>query len=479
MNASRSLAVLPSASFPVTYSTLPDVYTHPGLSLSQIFSIVWAYRKLTIAIAAIVIAITCLVVALWPRTYTSTATLMVNYDVNDPLNGKEFPIGLLSSYMATQTELMRNPEVLLAVVDRLNLTQDDEYAAGYSGDSAGLREWVQKKISKNLTIYQGQFGSQLIYLTYAAHTPAEAARIANTVADVYKEQDFVRSTSPTTERAKRYAEQLEQLKSKVKQAQEQYTSYHQSNSLIDSGGKADVEIALLSDLEQQLIDAQRARRIAESRTSSDQDVGDQVMGSQLIQTLKTQLATQESRLAELQTTMGPRHPQVIELQSQLQASRRALSSEVNSYSRNAAGGLSATQQLEQKLQRSVAAQHEKVLNVSKLHDQAAKYRLELESAQAVYKRALDGYDQVMFASLGNYTNVSFVSRATPPVKASKPRVLVYLLLGTIAGCLLGLFAPLFYELTNRRVRCRDDLERDNGVPVLAEFQPLPMMRSTA
>jgi len=44
---------------------------------------------------------------------------------------------------------------------------------------------------------------------------------------------------------------------------------------------------------------------------------------------------------------------------------------------------------------------------------------------------------------------------------------------------LGLVVPLIYELTNRRVRCRDDLERDSGVPVLAEFGAMPMKSSFA
>lgn len=85
----------------------------------------------------------------------------------------------------------------------------------------------------------------------------------------------------------------------------------------------------------------------------------------------------------------------------------------------------------------------------------------------------------MFASMGNYTNVSLVSEATPPVKASKPRVLVYLLLAAMAGGFFGLFVPLVYELANRRVRCRDDFERDSGVPVLAEFFITPMKRGFA
>ena len=148
-------------------------------------------------------------------------------------------------------------------------------------------------------------------------------------------------------------------------------------------------------------------------------------------------------------------------------------------SRNAQGGLLATQQLEQKLRRAVGAQREKVMTMAQLRDQAAKYRLDLDSAQAVYKRALDGYDQVMFASLGDYTNVDVVSRATPPVKSSKPKIPLFIALGAIAAISLALFLPLAYELANRRVRCRDDFERDNGIPVLMEFDSLPLIRSNA
>ena len=481
MSTSREVAVwASSASLPVTYSALPDVYTHSGLSPLQIWSIVWAYRKLSLFIALVIVGFATAVVAMLPRTYQATATLMVNYQVNDPLNSKEFPIGLLSSYMATQTELLRNPTVLLTVIDRLKLTENADYTAGYNGDAGGLREYVLEVLDKKLAIYQGQFGSQLIYITYGASSPKEAALVANTVAEVFKEQDFVRSTDPTTERAKRYTEQLMQLKVKADQAQQDYTAFHQRNSLIDAGGNgANVELALLSDLQQHLLEAQRIRRSAEAASSGDKDVGDQVMGSQLIQTMKSQLAAQESRLAELRTTLGPRHPQVAELLSQINTNSVALATEVGRYARNATTALSAAQRIEQGAQAAVAAQREKVLSSSALHDQATKYRLELDAAQAVYKRALDGYDDVMFASMGNYTNVSVVSQATPPVKASKPRVVVYLLLAAMAGAFFGLAIPLMYEFVNRRIRSRDDFERDSGVPVLAEFGAIPLKRGLA
>jgi protein tyrosine kinase modulator len=108
--------------------------------------------------------------------------------------------------------------------------------------------------------------------------------------------------------------------------------------------------------------------------------------------------------------------------------------------------------------------------VHKVQDEGAKLRLELESTQSVYKRALDGYDQIMFASAGDPTNVSFVSRAPIPVEASTPNKPKLLVMGSLFAIFLGLVLPGLHELLfDRRLHCRDDFERHLAVPVLAEF----------
>lgn len=471
------MTVLPvvfrEAPMSVTTPAIPLNFVYPGLSRAQLIAIVWAHRKLTILILLVVLSLTALVVAMWPRTYTAIARLLVSYEVNDPLNGKELPVGQVSNYIATEMELMQTPEVLQAVVDRLDLTRHKDYASGYDRDRGTLREWAAGKLARNLAIYQGQFGSQLIYVTYSARDPAEAAQIANAIADVYKEQDYLRSTGPPGKRAQRYAQQLQELKGKVDQAQKAVTAFHQRNTLIDEGDSTRVDMVLLATLEGRLLEAQNARRAAEARTAGNQDVSDLVLSSTEIQALKAQLAAQELRLAELNWEYTPDHPDILEQQNLTEATRRSLATALQSYSANASAGLGMARSLELSLQQAVAEQRSKVLATGQLRDEAAKYLLELESTQVVYRRALEGYDQIMFASGGHYTNITWVSRATPPVNASKPRILAMLFLGGLAAGILGLGIPLVYELFHRRVRCRDDLERHHGIPVLIELGRLP------
>ncbi|MEO7199520.1 MAG: hypothetical protein ABIY56_04815 [Dokdonella sp.] len=449
------------------------------MSLPQWISILWAYRKQSLIIASSIIAVAAIACALWPRTYSATATLIVDYDVNDPSAGKDFPVMLLGSYIATQIELAQTPEVLLPVIARLRLVEKKDYAAGYSGDGGTLPQWVETKLRKNLLVEQGHLGSNTIHITYSADDPAEAALVANNVAEIYSQQQRQRLTGPAAERAKRYKEQLDELKAKVIGAQDEVTRFHNSTGVSGSDARIDIALAMLNSLEQKLLDAQNAQRVAEMRVASDQNVGSQVLSSPLIQSLKTQLALQTSNLAQLRATLGQRHPQVMELQAQINATRASMKSEVGTYTSNAAAEVASARRLEKGLQTAVQEQRDRVSTVRQVLDEGSKYQLELDSAQSVYKRALDGFDQVMFASSGGYTNIGIESRATPPLKPSKPKVGMVMLLAAAAGLMLGLAGPMCYELMNRRVRCRDDLERDHGIPVLVELGRIPLTRSLA
>jgi uncharacterized protein involved in exopolysaccharide biosynthesis len=469
---------VPAAAIPSHETVLPQGLATPGLSPLQILSILRAYRLQT---AIIVIAISVLMaglIKLMPKTYTATTTLMVSPEGNDPLAAAMATPTF--NYMSTESQLMLSPEVLLPVIDKLKLTEDKRYTAGYSGDGSTLRDWVRENLIKSLDIQLGAFGSQLIYVTASARNPWLAAQIANTLADLYLTQQRERVSGPASERAKRYAAELAELKNKVRIAQDQVTSFRQRTGVTDTTAKnSSVEQALLATLEGKLQDAEIARRAAEVKAMSAENANT-AAGLPVVQNLKALLNTQQTQLAQLRTTYGVQHPKVLELENQIRATQRNLDSELHGVTAANSSDLAATRELEAKMRAAVEDQRRKVLGVNKLQDEGMKFELELESAQSVYKRALDGYDQIMFASGGHVANISVVSRAVPPQKAAKPNKVKLLILGVLGGIAAGVLGPLAYELLiNRRIRCRDDFERDFDLPVLMEFDPIQTLRSAA
>jgi polysaccharide biosynthesis transport protein len=452
-------------------------YEAPGLSLAQMASILRAHRKLAAIIFVSIVVMVAGVIKLLPKAYTSTATMIVSYQVSQ--GGAEIPSWLIGTYMATQVELMRSSEVLLPVVDQLGLDGDPEFTGGFrGGDRVALKNYASEALDKQLTVEQGR-GSQLLYVTATSRSPVKAAQIANAVADMYSKRERQRLKDPADDRAKNYSQQLAELQAKVTAAQQKVTELRQqtgTSPLISTGNAAaggDTDAQILSSLEQQLLAAQNLRRAAESATNiGPVGANGSGTGSPQIKELTTEITTKELRLSELSATYGARHPKVLELQSDLNQARQKLQAENRNY-------LSDTRQIEAKIQQAVDAERQKMLEVRKAQDRGAKLQLELESTQSVYKRALDGYDQIMFATAGSPTNVSFVSRAAIPVDATKPNKPKLLLLGVFFALVFGLASPVIYELIfDRRLHCRDDFERNFGIPVLAEFGVAPLQIRT-
>jgi succinoglycan biosynthesis transport protein ExoP len=456
----------------------------PGLSLMQYVVILRAYWRQSLIIATSIVVIATAVLTLMPKTYAAVATLIVNSDNKDALAGQQFSGSIvLANYILTQTELMLNRVTLWPVIDRLKLTEDREFASGFSGgDSNSLREYVEKNLRKNVQVNQGR-GGQLLYVTASARNSVRAADIANAIADVYLEHERRGVSDPTGERASRYSQELAELRAKATAAQDRVTEFRQQNDITDIAAtnvETDTESQALANLEQRLLEARNLRRSLEAKEAGDQTSSDEALASNVILELKTDISTQEAQLAQLSATLGAQHPKVRELRLRIDATRQLQKNAMHTLTQNVTTQLARAKELEDKMAVDLTAQRAKVLHLRVLQDEGAKLLLDLDAAQAVYKRAVDGYDQIEFASVGNYTNVSFISRATPPVKPSKPNKLMLLVVAVFTGVLVGLVGPLAYELLfNRRLRCRDDIERAFGIPVLAQFEPIRPTPSSA
>jgi uncharacterized protein involved in exopolysaccharide biosynthesis len=454
----------------------------PGLSIAQVVSILWAYRFVSAIIACSVLALGVVVTKFLPKTYAATATLMVNNNISDPLAGKTAdergPVAV--GFIPTEIQLMESPEVLLSVVDKLNLTQQKEFVGGCRGAGQALRACVGANLWKKLIVDQGPQGSLLIDVTAEAHDSVMVANIANTVADIYLESQKKRLEAPEIERATRYAQQLAELEAKVHLAAAQVADFRQRTGVVDLAAQTTVEEDILGGLKRKLDDAEGARRGAEAKAMGNPALRPEVIASLSVQALKTQLATERAQLAELTPTLGSNHPKVKQLLEQIRGTEGEIATEISTLTRGNSAAIAADSELEKKLRSAIAQQNEKVLAMRKVRDQGNQYVLALESAQAVYKRALDGYDQIMFARAGKYNYVNLVTRAVPPTTSARPNKPKLALLAAVLGLGCGIVGPFVYELlVNRRIRTHNDLEVALGVRVLVDFGSIGLVPHSA
>lgn len=457
-------------------AAIPEQVSHLGLSVSQVIAILLAYWKQILLITFVTTVLGYVVIKFLPKTYTATVTLIVNSDVKDPLAGRDFPIEMINNYVATQIEIMTSPIVLQPVIQRLDLVHDKDFTAGFSGNAEALREFVQKNLATDVQVERG-IGGQLLYVSASSKSGAKAADIANAVADIYIDQDRRRLNDPAGERAQRYTEELAELREKATIAQDKVTAFRKENRIGDMNSAANgTEVHTLDVLHQQLLETQNLRRTLEAKQSGQQSSANETLGSTSVQNSNATLDSQLSQLAQLSNIYGPQHPKIRQLNAQIALTRQSIANESHVLSANTETELARTKELERKYLQAVADQEAKVANLRAAQDEGGKLVLELDSAKSVYKQALDGFDQIMFQAVANHTNVSVVSRAVAPLRASKPNKLK-LMIGALALALgLGVGVPFGYAMAlDRRLRCRDDVERDFGIAVLAQLEAVPRL----
>lgn len=440
--------------YSIPYPSVGEEDAAGGFTLLQMWGILRAYLWLSVGIFVAMVGLAFVVIKLLPKSYEATAALIVNVDNTDPLAGRNQPLGLNYTFFPTQVELINNNVVLGPVVERLNLQADRQFTGGFVGDPKTLKDVVLGNLRETLRVQQGT-SSQFLYISATARDPVQAANIANAVADEYLRQTSRRTNAPAMDRATRYADQVAELKSKVDATQAKVDEFRQLHHMTDlkEGLAGDSEGAALSDLEAKLLQARNERRKLEVIQDTTEAVA-----------LRGKLDKLENDLAVASTTLGPQHPRIKQLQSEIDATRKTLAG-------NSDMRLVSARELESKWQSAVNEERSRLLMRRSVQDEGAKLLLEQQLARDAYAQALRGQDQVQFASVGNYQDVTMVSRAEPPIKSDKPNKLKLMLMAVLASFALALGGPFAYELLfNRRIRCRDDLERHFRIEILAQFE---------
>ena len=256
-------------------------------------------------------------------------------------------------------------------------------------------------------------------------------------------------------------------------AQAKVSEFRERSGLIDLDARVDVEAQGLLDLNQSRRAALRRQEYErQSRNGAAGDANNEFLGNSYIQNLKTQLASQEARLAELSKTLGPRHPEYVSVATEITALRAQLARESELFQDSVRGDATRASGGAASVAEELQTQRQRLLETRRLQEEGASLLRALEAAKTVYDRAVQGYETVLRSSATKYSNVSVVSTAPLPTKPIKPKAKVNVILGLLAGALLSVAGCLGWELLHRRIRCAEDMQGEMTEPVLAELGTL-------
>jgi len=319
----------------------------------------------------------------------------------------------------------------------------------------------------------GITGTNLFSIKYRHSDPEMAQKIANTLADVFANNNLQRSELGSSANAIALSKQISELQSKIKadqQAQFEYAKSHNLPLSIDKG--MNVEDVRASQLSTQLLQAQNDRKTAEAVYNSAKSSTDiysipEVQKSARVSKLRDRLSELQEKRDALLVTYTPEWPEV----KKIDAALKPLADELNRAAAEAIATLKANYEAEKAHEESLLDMYAKQRGITsqQTRDQIemASMTQELETNKQYVATLMQRYREITLTSsdLSNEVSIENYSRV-PKVPIGPPRVrniMIAFMLSLVAGIGLA-FLLHFLDDTIKSV---DDIDRYIHLPALA------------
>jgi chain length determinant protein EpsF len=443
------------------------------MTLQQFIWILLARRKIVLATLLGTVFVTLVVSLLLPAQYTAETAVVLDVKSPDPIAGLVLPALSMPGYMATQVDIINSDRVARKVVRTLGLDKDPAVMDSWrdaTGGKGSVEVWLAESLQRKLDVKPSR-ESNVINIVFKASDPAFAANVANAFAQAYLDASIELKADPARQYANWFENRSKELRESLDQAQKRLSAYQQEHGIIATDERLESENQKLIDMQAQLVVTQTQNADSSSKRASDGgETLPEVMQSGVIQQLRSDIARTEGKLKDLAGRLGKNHPQYQGAEAELATLNRKLAEEVTrvSVSINTAGRISKGKEAE--IRANIEVIKKRIMSLKKGHGEASLLQQEVANAQRAYDAVAQRASQSNLESQTQQTNASVLSPAVEPIKPSSPKILLNTALAIVLGTMLGIGAALLLELTDRRIRSRDDVKQAFGLPILAELK---------
>jgi chain length determinant protein EpsF len=456
------------------------------MNVTSIWLIINARRSLFLSVLLPLLVAVLVFSYSMPKTYLATTSLVIDTKTTDPVTGNAAPTGETAlNILGTQLDIILSHTVSLKVVDRLKLIDDPYFKKQFSTDARGqaaLRDVIAYYIAERLSASLSSKDSNVINIVYSNSDPATAANFANAYADSFIQTSLELREDPARREAAWFEQQILALRLRVDSAQQRLLDAQRASSIVGTEDHIDVDTNKLTEISTQLVASQqvlydsrnRLKQMNEALTNGTLDALPDIINNDHLQTLKTDLARAESTFAEIASRYDQKHPQYLSAQATVKSLEGKVASEIEAVR----GSIEQTAEISQRqvteLQHALDEQKATLLNAKRQHDSLEVLNHELQSAQAAYDSGMQRASDVRLASELNQSSIAVLTPAVPPVRASRPKPLLYFLLALVLGSLLSVGICLSVEIADRRIRSAEDVAHGSHLEVLAEVPRIRM-----
>jgi polysaccharide biosynthesis transport protein len=441
-------------------------------------------RKRTLALVMGLMAALALIVSLFERpVFLARTTLEIQTpgEVSPSLPGMDGAFGAApDNYMQTQVRILQSRTLQTRVAASFKASGE----ARWSPEPSRLVSWmrligVELPGSGNsavnglppTTVTVKPFdNTRLVEVMVESPDPAFAAEYANRLSREFRDLQMEARWSSAQESGKWLTGQIEEVKNSLRRSEQELEAYSRRAGITFTSDQQSVDQEKLKQLQGELSRANADRVLKQSAYETAQqtsaDTVPQVADDGRLSEYRAKLAELRREQAELTSQLTPEHYKVKRIAAQIAEVESTLGKERENILTRVKNDYKASQRREALLRAAYEGQKRVVSGQTERGVYYDVLKHEVDSNRKLYDELLEKGKGVGIASAARMATVRVVDAADKPLIPYKPDFVKNLLMGTVAGMLLGVLFVAGSDYVNRSLRAPGETAFHLHVPEL-------------
>ena len=472
-----------------------------GIDPQYYLRVVLQRKWLILLVFLSVVGATTLFTTRQPRVYAAQISLIIDpkeprfldSQIQDINNDPYSSFWSNKEYIETQYKIIGSRAVSQRVVDKRGLNVNPDFL-GLTKVPEAQREAMMKRIDAVAILQskirvEGVKESRVSVIKIEDSDPERASYLANEVAQAYIDETLDQRLK-VTENASRWLDERRDSLDESAKASEMalYTFRKQqdmlSTSIDDRASMVSTRLAATSNaltLAQLRIADLKARVAAIRSVQSRQGADDRLWAealpaareNQSLAEYKKRFITLRNECNELQSRYLDGHPKLLECREKFTGAEKEFARELSNLVISTEAELRESQEKERNLVTLFAEAKTEAFEVEKKKLELDRLKSESESNKRQYESVFKRLKDIELSGLLRTSNVRILDAARPSMAPVRPNVPQAMLIGVLAGLLLGLGLALVLEFLDSSVTSQAQIEERLGLSFLGFVPTIP------
>jgi len=474
------------------------------IDLGHYWNVVRRQLKKIIALSVVTTLIAILVVFSLTAKYSATSTLLIEASESKIVSIEEV-YGLNggnSEYLLTQFEILKSRDMAKRVVEKLELVNYAEFNPFHPSNEKGfsLKTFIlgegdaepptpEDIINKTTDVFWDAVSvspvrkTQLVKISVMSESPALAQKAANAMANAYIESQLEAKVGLTQQASEWLTQRLGGLKESLSLSEKNLQAFREANNLVDVKGVSTLVADELGQITSKLVDARSIRLEVESNYDQIKQLDELsyesltslqfILADPLISRLTETQSNTELKVAELSKRYGAKHPKMIAAQSDLDAVKESVLSQMKKLATGIENSFATAKAKEASLLKSLEITKKKMRDINRTEFALGELVRAVKGDRALYETFFKRIRETSATGDLQTANARIVDSAVVPQHPVKPKKKLIVALVLVVSLMFGIALAFLLDALDSTIKNADDIDHKLGFSVLGIVPLLP------